>query len=343
MATSEQAGPSSQPESETIVPAEYDNVPATDEQTAAPNPIVLRFRKLGGDLRDNWNRFRHFMWDKEKREVMGRNGKSWAQIGLFYLCFFLGLAGFWAAMFAIFYQTISLERPKYNSLITPPGLNLVPFPDNQRRIEYSPDESDADRMRIEQQIDEFVFQPLMINQSGYLDCSDLPPANVTDPQRFCRYDPSLLGECAPGNSSYNTTEPCLYMGLNRVWGWIPEGFEVDELIMPKFNKSPSFQNRIFFTCEVREEDRDFVDSLNMYPPDGVSFGHYPYVVGTDERDQARYIRPVVAVQVALNTRDVDVNIECRARAANIPEEAPGGLFDSREEPSRFRVRVMVRS
>ncbi|XP_038051254.1 sodium/potassium-transporting ATPase subunit beta-1-like [Patiria miniata] len=334
MINEQQAGPSSQPDGEPIVPVEHD---------APASPFVLRRRALGNNIRENWHGFRHFMWNMEKREVMGRNGKSWAQIGLFYLCLYVFLAGYFAAMFAIFYQTISQERPTYNTLITPPGLHVFPIPTGQGRIEYGLDNSDVDRMRFEQEIKDNVFAPLLdIDQSTYENCYNLPPLTINDPQRFCRYDASLLGECAPDNTGYNTTQPCLYMGLNKVWGWIPEGFTSD-VLMTQFNKSASFTNRIFFTCDVHEGHQQYVNTLTMFPADGVSFGHYPYVVGTDQAQQARYLRPVVALKVDINTRDQEVRIECRARASNIPDEAPGGLFNSREEPSRFTVRVMVRS
>ena len=76
------AGPSSRTESEPVVPAQQVDTPApaqSSESQSTGNPFVLRIRKLGRDLRDNWHGFRRFMWNREKGEVMGRNRKSWGK------------------------------------------------------------------------------------------------------------------------------------------------------------------------------------------------------------------------------------------------------------------------
>lgn len=54
------------------------------------------------------------------------------KILLFYLVFYIGLAGFFAGLLAVFYQTLNLERPKWmlaESIIgTNPGLGFRPMP-----------------------------------------------------------------------------------------------------------------------------------------------------------------------------------------------------------------------
>lgn len=54
------------------------------------------------------------------------------KILLFYLVFYIGLAGFFAGLLAVFYQTLNFERPKWmlaESIIgTNPGLGFRPMP-----------------------------------------------------------------------------------------------------------------------------------------------------------------------------------------------------------------------
>lgn len=47
----------------------------------------------------------------------------------FYLIFYLALAGFCLALFAVFWQTIENDKPKYTDIIgTIPGISIFPRP-----------------------------------------------------------------------------------------------------------------------------------------------------------------------------------------------------------------------
>ena len=37
-------------------------------------------KTIGQKICDNWNGFRHFIWNSEERTVMGRGGISWGMI-----------------------------------------------------------------------------------------------------------------------------------------------------------------------------------------------------------------------------------------------------------------------
>ena len=85
--------------------------------------------------RHGFEAFKYFFWDPEKKQVMGRTGKSWALITIFYLIYYTCLAAFWALMMYIFLLTIDDKAPKWSgadSLIgTSPGLGMRPAqPDN---------------------------------------------------------------------------------------------------------------------------------------------------------------------------------------------------------------------
>ncbi|RZC39175.1 Na K-ATPase domain containing protein, partial [Asbolus verrucosus] len=67
-----------------------------------------------------WEGFKVFLWNPETSQFLGRTGSSWGKILLFYLIFYAVLIGFFAAMLAVFYQTLDDTTPKWqgdNSLI----------------------------------------------------------------------------------------------------------------------------------------------------------------------------------------------------------------------------------
>ena len=74
--------------------------------------------------------FCQFIWNTDTKEFLGRNGSSWAKVGVFYTVFYVCLGLFWFGMLRIFLTTISDERPKWildESLIgLNPGLGFRP-------------------------------------------------------------------------------------------------------------------------------------------------------------------------------------------------------------------------
>lgn len=79
-----------------------------------------------------------FIWDSETSQCLGRTGGSWgkndllinimtnilnflmfslflwlAKILCFYVIFYAALSGFFAAIFAVFYQTLEMDKPKW--------------------------------------------------------------------------------------------------------------------------------------------------------------------------------------------------------------------------------------
>lgn len=64
-------------------------------------------------FKDKLNNVLNFIWHPEKKEVMGRDGESWAKISLFFACFYMFLAGMFAVMLAIFMAIIDKRMPTY--------------------------------------------------------------------------------------------------------------------------------------------------------------------------------------------------------------------------------------
>ena len=97
---------------------------------AAANAGVLGVTAIKPPEYHGWEAIKMFFYDGDKGEYMGRTGKSWALITIFYIIYYTLLAAFWALMLFIFLQTLESDAPKWQgeeSLIgTSPGVGLVP-------------------------------------------------------------------------------------------------------------------------------------------------------------------------------------------------------------------------
>jgi len=114
----------------------------------------------------------HGVYDPKRREFLGRDGARWgtaqncsirkknktiffvylAKLGIFYFFFYLGLAGFFCAMLAVFMAVTPRDRPKYAEKASmmqtrsnpfAPGLGFRPQPVSDRNLIFV-DQNDED-------------------------------------------------------------------------------------------------------------------------------------------------------------------------------------------------------
>lgn len=286
-----------------------------------------------------WAGFKKFMYNKEAGTVMGRNGKAWAQLIGFYFVFYCSLAAFWAAMLTIFLQTVDPLQPTWNSYVSTPALAHIPSFKNGK-IEY-----DLPWKSGSKEADKFTDPMLKIwwklapeNQTDEVYVEDCPDTiNTEKDQRFCQYLQKELGDvCVPPHFGYDLGTPCLFVNLNKVWGWEPqpfaEGEEPEGVIVEK--------NRIPITCEGEDsEDDEHILNITVTPSDGISYGYFPYRLGIDQDQQKLYINPIVAIQFNI-TLNQKVRIVCRPHAGNL-KPLPG-IFNS-DQPVEFVTEFKITS
>lgn len=63
--------------------------------------------------KDKFNNLLLFIWNPDRKEIFGRDGLSWAKLGLFYACFYMAIAGLFCTMLAIFMAIIDKREPTY--------------------------------------------------------------------------------------------------------------------------------------------------------------------------------------------------------------------------------------
>lgn len=274
--------------------------------------------------------FKQFVYNKTSGEIMGRTSKNWGQLVLFYLIFYAVLA----AMFAICMQgllaTMNHKYPKWQldeSLIgTNPGLGYRPMPaevEEGAMIHYAA----ANKTQVKgwvERINEFL--------APYRDQTLLPGGGknqvICDFQKpptadnVCAFDVSKLGPCsAEEGYSYNKSAPCIFIKLNRIYGWEPQFYD-DVTDLPEnmptdlsdHIKSLPVEDRkqVWVSCNgMTPADVETIGPIEYFPSRGLPSYFYPYT------NRIGYLSPLVAVHFARPAVKRSINVECRVWAKNV--------------------------
>lgn len=218
---------------------------------------------------DGINDFLHFLYNKESGLVLGRTGKSWAKIGFFYLIFYGFLAGFFSGMLAVFLTTLNDPEeglgPKLTQFVeNQPGLTLV----GGLNLQYNK----SDESAIKAYVDAISKHMKKFDKS--------PKCNVTENEdgmpkdKDCYFKTSLLGDCQVGKLAERMKEgkPCVYVRMNKVYGWVPK------------SSGPDDTGYLKLKCDPENPEVEF------FPKGGFQISAFPF------RGQKDYEPPVVAVK-----------------------------------------------
>ncbi|XP_022093432.1 sodium/potassium-transporting ATPase subunit beta-1-like, partial [Acanthaster planci] len=249
-----------------------------------------------------------------------------AEIGLFYLIYYICLAAFWGLLLYIFLLTVDLDRPTYNSYVGRPGLTAVPLA-KYSMIKYSAANNNDYAKYVEQL--QAIWDSLdPANQTeGYVDCSNgtAPPEGS-----FCRFDRTSLGEfCVPPDFGYNQRKPCVFISLNRVVDWVPEDYEPGEI--PEEVADSYKPGNIAIKCGSykNKKPEQLGEGTRIYPYHGVPFHYFPFMATTNVSRWAGYIKPYVAVRFDLQAKEEDIKVQCKTYTATI--EPLNGMYDTKFE------------
>ncbi|XP_011309917.1 sodium/potassium-transporting ATPase subunit beta-2 [Fopius arisanus] len=298
------------------------------EQYYTPPP------KLG-----KWEAFSTFLYNSETGQFLGRTGSSWAKILLFYVIFYGVLTGFFGALLAVFYQTLDPQQPKWQldrSLIgNNPGLGFRPLPPDSNvestLIWYKASDK-GNFILWAEALDAFLqaYEPPKPGTTGLaaqyqenrVPCSygNPPPAG-----KACIVELEKFSPCLKQNKyMYDKSQPCIFLKLNKIFGWQPEFFNDTENLPD--NMPQDLQNRIktakmrnpkeletiWVSCEGENPaDVENIGPIQYKPSSGFPGYYFPYT------NSPGYLSPLVAVWFEAPKRNVLINIECKAWAKNI--------------------------
>lgn len=303
---------------------------------------VYEFPYMKPPQRSAWESFRTGCYDSKNGTVLGRNGKSWAQILFFYLIFYAVLAALFSICMKGLLSTIDEREPKWkmdSSLIgNNPGLGFRPI--SNRTEEGSLiwfNSRNATSIQKWVGFTEDFMQPYREASTGknrvICDFDKMPTGD-----QVCHVDLDKFGACGPKNHyGFNSSSPCIFLKLNRIFDWVPDYYDDPNNLpenMPQQLKDkivglpPSQRKQVWVSCiGEHPADKEHVSQFEYLPSQGFPSYYYPY------RNAPGYLSPIVAVQIRQPTPNVLINIECRSWAKNINYR--GG--NQREGSVRFEI------
>lgn len=299
------------------------------EQYYTPPP------KLG-----NWEGFKLFLWNGETSQFMGRTAGSWAKILLFYLLFYAALAGFFAGLLTIFWQTLEEDRPKYQldkGLIgSNPGLGFRPMPPEAKLgstlVWYQANKPENLKYwfeTVDTFLDEYKIDKNSKNEKNEKKIENQMHCDFSTPRqpgKVCLFSAEDLGNCSPGRSGHKfgfpERKPCIFLKLNKIYNWMPEVYNDTGALpshMPSYLKTaiaelsnPKERNTIWISCDGENPaDVENLGPMHYFPRRGFPEYYFPF------QNIEGYLPPIVAVQFERPKSGVLINIECKAWAKNI--------------------------
>ncbi|XP_019874225.1 sodium/potassium-transporting ATPase subunit beta-2 isoform X1 [Aethina tumida] len=278
-------------------------------------------------------KFLKFLYDPETKQFFGRTGSSWSKIGLFYLIFYGMLAALVAICMWVFFQTLDPRIPKWQldrSIIgTNPGLGFRPMPtSNEESTLIWFQGSNKDNFmkwvdNLNNFLDKYYVPSKIAKGNGQIKtCSQ---SDYPQQGEVCEVDVRDWGDCNRDQFySYHKNQPCIFLKLNKIYGWTPEYYD-DPYNLPQempeslkshirsLNNTRDRQN-IWVSCEGENPaDKEYLGPTTYYPKQVQGFpGYYfPYL------NSEGYLSPLVAIKFDRPVSGIVINVECRAWAKNI--------------------------
>ncbi|KAK4472259.1 hypothetical protein MN116_003528 [Schistosoma mekongi] len=254
--------------------------------------------------RSRFTRFKRAIYNPEKNEILGRTCRDWVLIFIFYVLAYLFLAGFFIGMLSVFLfgyvdSNIPTLTGEQSILKFQPGIGLAAKPNYfSTFIHVASFQSTINEAYINK-VDE-IFRKYI--PKGANENCNTPGLHPKNPDIPCGFDLSVLGECQDTEKTLMQGKLCVYLKINRIYGWLPN--LEDPAVIP----SPGIE------CGgTNEFDRESLGTIRYFPehtaPNGKKYGvisnnYFPYFRMNNYQD------PLVAVQFLNVTKNSVVLVEC---------------------------------
>lgn len=272
-----------------------------------------------------------YVWNPETKEFLGRTRASWAKFGLFYLIFYLFLAGFFTVMMYVFFLTINEKLPRYStpseSLLKNPCLVFRPkansFWDRRHHYPYNTKENNTS-ISFVSSLESFL-EPYQQAANGststfYRECTGLKGYSPDDKTKPCLFNltQALSGLNPPCNQDnqwgWHSGSPCLFFRLNKMIKFFPTptqkiSAEVKNQISDTYGDlEEKLKENLLLWCESESEGVKLVQPYPFLP-----LHYFPYL------NQPHYLSPLVVVRV--NTvLDKESRVKCKVWAKNVRDQ-----------------------
>ncbi|CRL00884.1 CLUMA_CG014135, isoform A [Clunio marinus] len=300
---------------------------STQMQTSAHGQLRNARKSIKGSIQSTTYEFPYMrqpekktlgqlIYDREKGKILGRTLPNWGELLIFYTVFYISLAALFAICFKALMMTIPFHKPKWildKSLIgTNPGLGFRPM--SKDVVHGSLIWYDI----TEQKQVNYTHEKIRNNHKN---CGF---GSLPDSHQVCNLNIEDFDECSKSRSyGYNNSSPCIFLKLNRIYGWIPEYYndindlpsDMPEDLVEYIKSRPQIErDQVWVSCSGENSvDREVVGDIAYFPTQLRGFPSYffPYT------NIKGYLSPLVAVKFKRPKPNQIINIQCRAWAKNI--------------------------
>ncbi|CAG9567587.1 unnamed protein product [Danaus chrysippus] len=233
------------------------------------------------------------VYNPDEKTFLGRTPKRWGVLFAFYLVFYAALAAFFAICMAGLFSTLDNDKPMYtleSSLIgANPGVSYRPRPRDEITVQYDAQNSSAYEYYTSE-LAELLEQ--YKNESW-----------VTSKK-----------ECTSEDNFGFPHSPCLFIKLNKIYGWKPQYYENDfpedmspDLVQYITMLPEAERQQLWVSCWLEHD----TGARLQYPwGRGLAGRFYPYL------NQQGYTPPLIALKVTPPVNTLNI-IRCRVWAKNV--------------------------
>ncbi|XP_026874348.2 protein ATP1B4 [Electrophorus electricus] len=269
-----------------------------------PKPKRTLHEKIG-DLKT-------YLWNPETKEFMGRSGKSWSLILLFYAALYVFLAAMFAGCMCCLMWSISPYSPTYNDRVMPPGMTMTPHFHDVHGLVVLFNASDRSSWKKYARVLEAQLKPyddvvqerrnMACTQDGYFMQDDLEESAE---RKACQFKRSWLGPCSGSQDKdfgYSKGKPCILLRMNRILGYLPgQGTPVN------------------VACGVKKGTSESLGEVDFYPKNIFNLMYYPYY---GKLRHVNYSSPLVAVHFSRVQYDTYLHVQCKLHGKGIINDSP---------------------
>ncbi|XP_006159728.1 potassium-transporting ATPase subunit beta [Tupaia chinensis] len=270
--------------------------------------------------------FRHYCWNPDTGQLLGRTLSRWVWISLYYVGFYVVMTGLFALSLYTLMSTIDPYTPDFQDQLKSPGVTLRPDVYGEKGLEISYNVSDNRTWAG-------LVHTLHTFLEGYSPAAQENSVNCTSEtyyfqERFeapnhtkfsCQFTAQMLHNCSgllDPDFGFREGKPCFIIKMNRIVKFLPSNGTAPRV-----------------DCAFRDKPHQDAAPLQVeyYPHGGTYSLHYfPYY---GRRAQPHYSNPLVAAKL-LNVPDVV--IVCKVLADHVTSNNPHDQYEGKVE---FKLRI----
>ncbi|XP_012518279.1 PREDICTED: potassium-transporting ATPase subunit beta [Propithecus coquereli] len=273
--------------------------------------------------------FRHYCWNPDTGQMLGRTLSRWVWISLYYVAFYVVMTGIFALCVYVLMSTIDPYTPDYQDQLKSPGVTLRPDVYGEKGLEVFYNISDNSTWAD-------LTRTLHAFLAGYSPAAQEDNINCTSEQYFfqesfgapnhtkfsCKFTADMLQNCSglvDPDFGFEEGKPCFIIKMNRIVKFLP---------------SNSSAPRV--DCAFADTPPKDAEPLQVEysPPNGTFSLHYfPYY---GKKAQPHYTNPLVAAKFLNVPKNTEVSIVCKIIAEHVTFDNPHDPYEGKVE---FKLKI----